>query len=185
MTKRTWLYIGIVILALILVVGLVFLLRPIGNQTQQPANVENNTTAGTTEVTDIPGMEDSIFDGASVGDKREPVAGQQDTTVPQESTAGNEDDPTAMTTVGAVSGGNQENDKPSGGQLPAPGEMTYEEFVALSPADQRRYQDSFGKDDAGLEAFFDWYIAAKEKYEQENPVYDVGDGVIDLGKLPT
>ena len=60
----------------------------------------------------------------------------------------------------------------------APEEMTYAAFIALTPAEQRLYQESF-KD---LDAFFEWYTAAKEKYEKENPPIDI-DGPIDLGKV--
>ncbi len=58
-----------------------------------------------------------------------------------------------------------------------PAEMTYEDFVALTPEEQRLYQESFNN----LDAFFAWYTAAKEKYEKENPPIDI-DGPIDLGK---
>ncbi len=58
-----------------------------------------------------------------------------------------------------------------------PEEMTYEAFIALTPEEQRLYQESFND----LDAFFEWYTAAKEKYEKENPPIDI-DGPIDLGK---
>lgn len=59
----------------------------------------------------------------------------------------------------------------------SPDEMTYEQFTALTPEEQRLYQESFGD----LDAFFAWYVAAKEKYEEENPAIEI-DGPIDLGK---
>lgn len=63
-------------------------------------------------------------------------------------------------------------------QVPA-GEIDYETFVALEPAVQREYMESF----ESMDAFFEWYNTAKEAYEQEHPAIDVGDGVIDLEDL--
>ena len=56
------------------------------------------------------------------------------------------------------------------------GEIDYEEFTAMSPTQQRVYMESF----ESLDAFFEWYNAAKEVYEQAHPPIDVGDGVIDM-----
>lgn len=56
------------------------------------------------------------------------------------------------------------------------GEIDYEEFTAMSPTQQRVYMESF----ESLDAFFEWYNAAKEEYEQAHPPIDVGDGVIDM-----
>jgi hypothetical protein len=54
--------------------------------------------------------------------------------------------------------------------------MTYERFQAMTPAEQRAFQDSF----EDLDAFFDWLDAAKEAYEKENPPIEIpDDGVID------
>ena len=63
-------------------------------------------------------------------------------------------------------------------QIPE-GELDYETFVALDPAVQRAYMESF----ESMDAFFEWYNAAKETYEQEHPALDVGDGVIDVEDL--
>ena len=59
------------------------------------------------------------------------------------------------------------------------GEIDYEAFMALEPAAQRAYMESF----ESVDAFFKWYNAAKEAYEQAHPSIDVGDGVIDLEDL--
>ena len=63
-------------------------------------------------------------------------------------------------------------------QIPE-GEIDYETFVAMDPALQRMYMESF----ESMDAFFEWYNAAKEAYEQAHPSIDVGDGVIDLEDL--
>ena len=56
------------------------------------------------------------------------------------------------------------------------GEIDYETFTAMTPTQQRVYMESF----ESLDAFFEWYNAAKEAYEQAHPPIDVGDGVIDM-----
>lgn len=55
----------------------------------------------------------------------------------------------------------------------------YERFLEMSPSEQEEYVDSF----PSLDAFFDWYNAAKEAYEQANPPIDAGDGNIDIGDI--
>lgn len=55
--------------------------------------------------------------------------------------------------------------------------MGYEQFMALSGAEQREFMESFDS----MEAFFDWYNAVKEQYEKDHPAIDVGDGVFDFG----
>lgn len=58
--------------------------------------------------------------------------------------------------------------------------LTYEEFHAMTGAEQRAHQESF----ANLDDFFDWYNAAKETYEKENPSIEIGgNGEVDLGGL--
>ena len=41
--------------------------------------------------------------------------------------------------------------------------MTYEEYMALDGKEQEEYMKSF----SSVEAFFDWYNAAKDTYEKE------------------
>jgi len=58
-------------------------------------------------------------------------------------------------------------------------EMTYEEFQQLTPAQMRAFEESF----ESKEAFFEWYNAAKAKYEAENPTITPDEnGVVDLEK---
>lgn len=63
--------------------------------------------------------------------------------------------------------------------LPAPGELSYEDYNAMSAASQRAYMESF----EDVEDFFEWYYDAKDAYDAEHPAIDVGDGVIDLEDL--
>ena len=58
--------------------------------------------------------------------------------------------------------------------------MTYEQFHALSGAEQRAFQNSF----ADLDAFFTWYNTAKETYEKEHPSIEIGgNGIVDMDDL--
>ena len=58
--------------------------------------------------------------------------------------------------------------------------LTYEQFTAMTGAEQRAFQSSF----ATIDDFFAWYNAAKETYEKENPSIEIGgDGMVDLEGL--
>lgn len=60
--------------------------------------------------------------------------------------------------------------------------MDYQTFQSLTGAEQRAYQESF----ESLDAFFEWYNAAKEAYDKENPTIEIdGSGVVDMGTLPS
>ncbi len=59
-------------------------------------------------------------------------------------------------------------------------EITYEEYMAMSGAEQQEYMMSF----SSIEAFFEWFNAAKAKYDAEHPSIEIGgDGSIDLGDI--
>lgn len=62
---------------------------------------------------------------------------------------------------------------------PAVTNMTYERYCSLSGEEQMAYMQTFDS----LADFFDWYNAAKEAYEKENPGIEIGDGNIDLGEI--
>ncbi len=115
----------------------------------------------------VSAVEDSIFDeeaSAPAEDAATPPAAE----LPQ---ADESDEPLEGTTaVEPV-----EPDVP----LPAPGELSYEDYNAMSAASQRAYMESF----ENVEDFFVWYYDAKDTYDAEHPDIDVGDGVIDLEDL--
>lgn len=152
----------------------------------------NIATHPTTEATDAStnptlagGLEDSIFDNdgtvPSEPASAESVAPENETTESTEP---------AGTTEATESSTATESTEPEQTQPTEPvttqpddHEIGYAEFMAMSPADQRKFQESFGQDEASLDAFFAWYNAAKEKYEKENPPIDVGNGTIDWDKL--
>lgn len=57
--------------------------------------------------------------------------------------------------------------------------LTYEEFWKMDGDAQLEYKESF----ESVEAFFEWYNAAKVEYDAAHPGIDAGDGEIDLGEL--
>lgn len=59
------------------------------------------------------------------------------------------------------------------------GEMNYEKYMSLSAAEQSEYMNSF----ESVDAFFEWYNAAKEEHAANNNDIEVGDGSFDLGEL--
>lgn len=65
-------------------------------------------------------------------------------------------------------------------EVPDPEDVDYREFMDMTPAEQQAFMESF----ESIEAFFEWYEAAKEKYEKENPPIDVGDGNVTLPGNP-
>lgn len=137
------------------------------NNNQDPSSVEESTKDPEVSIPTDSGLADSVFENASNPTKAE----NGNDTKPEEKDNTVEgttpEDPTEPT------------DPSTGATAPAtpPEEMTYEDFIALTPEEQRLYQESFND----LDAFFAWYTAAKEKYEKENPPIDI-DGPIDLGK---
>lgn len=169
MNKKIILLTVIAVLVLALVIGLILILGGQGNgkgaaapsgsviQTTPSDPTADPSTDPTTDPTSpIQGgaVQDSIFD--------DDTQQATQTTVP---TAGNTGtDSPVPPTVDTV----------------PPSAMTYEKYHAMSPRDQRLYMESFGD----VEAFFQWYNAAKEQYEKDHPAIDIGDGTVDLSKLP-
>ena len=59
------------------------------------------------------------------------------------------------------------------------GEMTYEKFMAMDAAGQQAFINSF----PSMDAFFEWFNAAKEAYEASRNEVEIGDGSFDIGDL--
>ena len=55
----------------------------------------------------------------------------------------------------------------------------YERYNTMSGEEQMAFIESFGS----IEAFVEWYNAAKAEYEAANPDIEIGDGIIDAGDL--
>ena len=143
-----------------------------------PANTDNNSGSSSTTVPSSGvvqgGVEDNIVfdDEPPINDTSKPSTG---TSVPS-STA-----PSTQATQ-ASKPATQPETQPSTTQPTTPTTkpvttLTYEQFQAMTGAEQRAYQESF----ESIDAFFVWYNAAKETYEQENPPIEIGgDGTVVL-----
>lgn len=57
--------------------------------------------------------------------------------------------------------------------------LDYATYKAMKPSEQQAYMESFND----MDAFFDWYNAAKDKYEKENPSIEIDGGIVDLDSI--
>ncbi len=116
---------------------------------------------GETPVTE---PEDPSVTGPSEADVTEPTdAPTEPTNEPSEPTAP-PTEPTASPTEPAV--------PPTEPSAPAPEDVDYETYNAMSGDEQLAFLESFDS----MQEFFDWYNAAKAKYEAENPGIEIGPG---------
>ena len=92
------------------------------------------------------------------------------------STGGNTGGNTGGSTGGSTGGNTGGTTTPD----KAPEDYTWEEYQAMTPAEQEALYDRFDS----VSDFFTWYNAAKEKYEESQNVIEIGpDGSVDLGDL--
>jgi len=160
---------------------------------QEAVKPTDETTTGPSLETTEPVLQDSIFDNDNVHATNpvDDTTAPQDATDPSQSTESTENTQGSQGTEGTE---NTEGTEPTEATEPAEstqpsetpddGVVDYEDFIAMTPAQQRAFQESFGQGEAGLDAFFAWYNAAKEAYEKEHPPIHIGgNGVIDMDKL--
>ncbi len=149
------------------------------------------------ESSSIYGIEDSIFDdleeGNLIGDFEGSDlpsgngSGGNTPTSSSSSTPELNSGSSSGSTSSRPSSGNGSSRPSSGSSSSSPtisdaeedGEMTYEEYMAMDGNEQEKYMKSF----SDIEAFFNWYNAAKDKYEKENPSIEIGDGPIDMNDI--
>lgn len=149
----------------------------------------------------IYGIEDSIFDELGEGEliggfegsdlpsgnssNGNNVASSESSSAQSSSSSGNN---VSLPSSGNGSSSGSTSSRPSSGSSSsAPsiedaeqdGEITYEEYMAMSGKDQEAYMKSF----ESIAAFFDWFNAVKDKYEKENPSIEIGDGPIDMNDI--
>lgn len=152
---------------------------------------ETQPTEATIELP--PGLSDSIFDNDSVelDISTKPTTattipeGTQDTTPVDTKPTQKPEIPTAPQNPGNMQEPElpteQEPEKPNqdvtGDQGPI--QCSYEEFAAMTPAQQQACMESY----ESIEAFFAWYNQAKQEYDAAHPPIDVGNGSIDLDKV--
>lgn len=181
MNKKTILLAVILLLVVALIVVAVVLLNPGKNGEEQTPGTADNAGGSTNkgdgdEVDGIAGVEDSIFDDENPP-QDDTSAGQQGNTADDDDEQTGSSEPSDSTTT---PGTDSDTTPPVTDDTPDEDEgMTYEKFSSMEPAKQREYQESF-KD---IDAFFEWYNAAKEKYEKEHPSIEVGDGSVDLEQI--
>lgn len=137
----------------LLVLSLVLLAGCGAKQSNAAAQAEQDTTAATGG-----GLEDSIFSDDSATTSQQ----DQSSTTPTE-TPTNSDNAISTGDSGTL---NQEFLS-----------LDYESFRALTPAKQQEYQESF----ADIDAFFEWYNAARDAYHNANPPTEIdGSGTVTL-----
>lgn len=156
MKKFTWLCVAVCLLAL--------LCAGCAGETQEVTQ----QTGTTQDTTNLPGLEDSIFDDPTYEAYQPSLKVEQDTTAAEDPA----DDPTSeqTTTEDATAPSTSEGET-----------LSYEAWMKLTPKEQRLYQESF----ASIEKFYVWYDAAKKAYEEANPPIEIEGGTIDLSTLPT
>ena len=137
------------------------------------------------------GLEDSIFDDVPSSEATQPSTGvPDDTTAPETQPGSSTPETQPGSSTPETQPGNSTPETQPGNTTPEtkpnnPSEgsdtlMTYEQFQAMTGAEQFAYQSSF----ADLDAFFAWYNAAKEAYDKENPSIEIGgNGSVDMDDL--
>ena len=161
---------------LILMICVALLLVGCSTRDKNPAGTQPvETQMQTQEATQAPteeklsGLEDSVFDGAGVENTGNEAAGetQPENTKPSEETTAATEPPHA------------ESQPAQSQEGESTGEMTYEKYNAMSGDEQLAFFETFDS----VEAFIDWYNAAKEKYEKEHPYIEIDGGEIDLDSI--
>ena len=151
------------------------------NQNSQNENDKNEAQLpgedNAEEEDEIPEIEITPGEGTTPEDDKSP----ETEVTPGEGTDPEKDD-THGTDLTPGEGTTPEDDKAQGTETApedgTPRKLTYEEYAALSPTEQMAYMNSFNSYDD----FFAWHREAKEKYDEENALPEIGeDGNIDLG----
>jgi len=184
MNRKTILMAVILVLVMALAVGC----DHDGSRKEETSGTSQGTEnpgdqTGDGDLDGVEGVEDSIFDDenllendTSAGDENPP---QNNTSSGEQNVDDDKDDEKTENPSGPVTNPGTDTTPPvTDDTTEQDGEMTYEKFMALTPTEQREYQESFND----IDAFFQWYNAAKEKYEKEHPSIEV-DGPIDMEQI--
>ena len=149
-------------------------------QTDGPtdAAAEENNVADATNPTTGSGTADSTkpTTGSNAADATNPTVGGGSSQPTNPTTGGNATQPTKPDS-------NQEEATEATAPAPtnpAPAKLSYEQYEAMSAAQQREFMMSF----ADVEDFFDWYNDAKAEYEKQHPDIEIEDGKVEIGKQP-
>lgn len=163
MSRKT-LYVIIVILALILVAGLVFVFAmPKPQAYAQQDTPAATDTAGNVVATDTPSEPSNVPETDPVETQKPTQPQVVGTLFPEPTEETVPEDTSLIPDMPEVS-------------VPAEEEMTYEKYHAMSGDEQAAFINSFDS----YEAFFEWYNAAEDKYKEDMIPID-GSTPIDLG----
>ncbi len=201
--KKEWIIWAVIgLLAIALVVGVVVLSNATIHTPTPPPNTKPTTEAMTQ------GTEETTGDtqGSTTGPEEQTTVPDETTTAPEEETMSQETtDPTEDTTTPPKQEGEgngfEERDpvkptkptedkseeettapttQPEETDPPTKEEMTYKEYLALTTEEQLAFRKTFPSNNA----FKNWYLAAKKKYEDSQEQVTMGPGnSIDLGEL--
>lgn len=92
------------------------------------------------------------------------------------SNKGSSSSQSSSSTTGSSSNSGQSNTSTGGSSTAA---SEYEAYHAMSGAEQKAYLESF----ESIEAFFEWYNAAKAEYEAAHPSIEIENGSVDLSQI--
>lgn len=147
----------------------------------QPAGEENedkDSTQPTEDKDDKDSTQPTEDKDKNPTEATRPGENPPDSDGPVDPPAPDDPDPTSPATKDPEPTGNPGNNDTV--EVPDPEDVDYREFMDMTPAEQQAFMESF----ESIEAFFEWYEAAKAKYEEENPPIDVGDGNVTLPGNP-
>lgn len=159
--------------------------RSEGTQTTEPAMNQPSMNQPSVNLPEGEGIEDLNLPVEDIIETTEPIVPESTESAPDE-TVSEETIPDETETPEAPSEAPAETTEPD--DVPeiqvtepeqaadAPTALTYEAYLAMTPAEQQAHYESF----ASLEAYIAWHNAAKRAYEESQNVI-VATGPIDLG----
>ncbi|MBE7056437.1 MAG: hypothetical protein E7388_03220 [Ruminococcaceae bacterium] len=175
--NKKLLIISVSVAVVVLVIAVVLCLNNSGDKTPE---ITATPVAGQEEQS---GLEDSIFENEENVQSPEETTGAKPGVTPN-TTENNEGDkataaptknPTAKPEVTPTTKP-VDTPTPTATASADTKKLDYATYKAMKPSEQQAYMESFND----MDAFFEWYNAAKDKYEKENPSIEVDGGVIDL-----
>jgi len=115
----------------------------------------------------------------SDGTQSETESAQNEPTMPSDSAQATKPDEATSNTKPEDSQGSTKPDAPQETIKPDK-ELSYEQYNAMTGAQQQAFFESF----SNVEAFFEWYNAAKQEYDEANKDIVIGgDATIDMGDI--
>lgn len=174
--NRKW--IAVLAAAVILLIG-VFAVILNTEEAAEPSEPTEQTTQaaqetqGTQETIEVvPGAALNDFEEADFEEKTPETTEETKESTTQPTTQNDSTEP-SETTVPTTGKDSEDESKP------ATDSTDYETYNAMSGEQQKAFMETF----ESVEAFFDWYNAAKEEYDAQHPDVEIGDDAIDFGEI--